>query len=150
MEHWKGAFGKLSAKELFSAVDADNDGEITLEEFLRFWESVKNAGRSEEAIMEELDNLKRGEAWVAFKDVQPVPSDLQQASARRLRSGGSESPGREGEKEVDKEGSNDNVQEESHVKFSSHEVIFEEIDLPYSQGEVQASPSGGQVATRGH
>ena len=58
MKHWKGAFGKISAKEFFSAVDEDHDGEITLKEFITFWENVRKAGNTEEEITEELENLK--------------------------------------------------------------------------------------------
>ena len=39
--HWKGKFGKLSAKELFNQVDVNNDGEVSLNEWINFWEVVK-------------------------------------------------------------------------------------------------------------
>ena len=54
VNHWKGAFGKISAKEFFNTVDVNNDGEISLEEFLTFWRVVKASGHSEEEIHEEL------------------------------------------------------------------------------------------------
>ena len=71
-KHWKGAFGKISAMEFFSAVDENDDGEVTLDEFIHFWETVKKNGNSEENIMEELENLKNGENWVGFENMQPV------------------------------------------------------------------------------
>ena len=55
VNHWKGAFGKISAKQFFNTVDVNHDGEISLEEFKQFWRVVKQAGHSEEEIMEELD-----------------------------------------------------------------------------------------------
>ena len=30
LKHWKTSFGKLSAKEFFKTVDANNDGEVSL------------------------------------------------------------------------------------------------------------------------
>ena len=54
VNHWKGAFGKISANEFFNTVDVNNDGEISLEEFLTFWRVVKASGHSEEEIHEEL------------------------------------------------------------------------------------------------
>ena len=57
LKHWKSAFGRISAKEFFGVVDANNDGEVSLEEFIEFWKVVKGAGHSEEEIMEELTNI---------------------------------------------------------------------------------------------
>ena len=70
LKHWSGAFGKLSAKEFFSAVDVDNDGEITQTEFTQFWKDVHLSGHGEDEIMIELENLKNGEAWVGFDNVR--------------------------------------------------------------------------------
>ena len=72
VKHWKSAFGKISAREFFDQVDIDQDGEITLEEFQRFWQAVKAAGHSEEEILEELDSITRGESWVGFNDLPKV------------------------------------------------------------------------------
>ena len=74
LKHWTGAFGKLSAKEFFSAVDENNDGEISLAEFIQFWKEVHQAGHKEEEIMLELENLKNGEAWVGFDNVRQNPA----------------------------------------------------------------------------
>ena len=67
--HWKNAFGRISAREFFNTVDADNDGQVTLEEFIEFWKVVKSSGHSEEEILEELENIKNGESWVGFNDL---------------------------------------------------------------------------------
>ena len=75
VNHWKGAFGKISAKEFFDTVDVNNDGEISLEEFKTFWKVVKGAGHSEEEIMEELVNIENGESWCGFDN---LPRQYQQ------------------------------------------------------------------------
>ena len=69
VNHWNSKFGKLSAKELFDQVDFDGDGNITEDEFVRFWRIVKGAGHDETEIMEELDNIKNGETWAGFSDL---------------------------------------------------------------------------------
>ena len=47
LKHWKSNFGKLSAKEFFDQVDFNGDGEISEDEFLRFWKIVKGHGHTE-------------------------------------------------------------------------------------------------------
>lgn len=47
-------FGKISANEFFNTVDFNNDGEISLNEFVEFWEIVKGSGHIEEEIREEV------------------------------------------------------------------------------------------------
>ena len=69
LNHWKSAFGKISARELFNTVDVNHDGEISLEEFVDFWKVVKTAGHTEEEINEELENIKNGESWCGFNDL---------------------------------------------------------------------------------
>ena len=59
-------------------MDIDNDGEITLEEFQRFWAAVKAAGHTEQEIMTELNNIETGESWVGFNDLPKVKA-LRQA-----------------------------------------------------------------------
>ena len=49
--HFKGAFAKISAKELFNTVDVNHDGSIQLDEWITFWRVVKGCGHSEEEIM---------------------------------------------------------------------------------------------------
>ena len=41
LNHWKSAFGKISAKEFFNTVDVNGDGVISIDEFRGFWEVVK-------------------------------------------------------------------------------------------------------------
>ena len=66
LKHWKSSFGKLSAKEFFNQVDFDGDGQISLDEFKKFWRIAKGHGVTEEEIMEELTNIQNGETWVGF------------------------------------------------------------------------------------
>ena len=69
INHWNTKFGKLSAKELFDQVDFDGDGNISEEEFMRFWRIVKAAGHGEEEILEELTAIQNGETWAGFSDL---------------------------------------------------------------------------------
>ena len=66
IKHFKGAFARISAKELFNTVDVNHDGTITTEEWMNFWQVVKDAGHSEEEILGELDGILKGESWVGF------------------------------------------------------------------------------------
>jgi len=44
----------VNTEELFRAVDLDNNGDISEEEWMEFWQEVKRAGHSEEEIEEEV------------------------------------------------------------------------------------------------
>ncbi len=66
----KSNFAKLNTRELFKAVDKDNNEQIDVEEWMQFWVLVKQAGHTEKEISEELSNLKEGRAWVCFNDVK--------------------------------------------------------------------------------
>ncbi|CAD8213713.1 unnamed protein product [Paramecium octaurelia] len=68
-QFWKSNFAKLNTEALFEAVDFDKSGDITEEEWMAFWEIVKENGYSEEEINMELDELMDGKAWVQFKRV---------------------------------------------------------------------------------
>eukprot|EP00831_Metopus_contortus_P011488 TRINITY_DN14576_c0_g1_i3.p1 TRINITY_DN14576_c0_g1~~TRINITY_DN14576_c0_g1_i3.p1 ORF type:complete len:117 (-),score=33.79 TRINITY_DN14576_c0_g1_i3:226-576(-) len=57
-------FPKLNAEAMFASVDKNGDGQIQLDEWVAFWNSVKSSGHSEEEIEEELDSLKEGGTWV--------------------------------------------------------------------------------------
>jgi len=69
VKHWQTKFGKLSAMEFFNQVDINKDGNITLDEFVGFWTVVKQSGHTEEAILEELENIKNGESWAGFSNL---------------------------------------------------------------------------------
>ena len=75
INHWKGAFGKISAKEFFNTVDVNNDGQISKDEFINFWKVVKGAGHTEEEILEELEKIRKGESWCGFDN---LPKQYQQ------------------------------------------------------------------------
>lgn len=69
LSHWKGGFGKISAKEMFATVDDNGDGKILLDEWRHFWEVVKRSGYSDETITEELENIKNAESWCGFDNL---------------------------------------------------------------------------------
>ena len=64
-------FAKVNTREMFNAVDTDNNGKIDLREWIIFWNDVKRAGHSNEEIEEELVNIRDGKSWVGFNDVNP-------------------------------------------------------------------------------
>mmetsp|Transcript_54447 Transcript_54447/g.151691 ORF Transcript_54447/g.151691 Transcript_54447/m.151691 type:complete len:293 (-) Transcript_54447:166-1044(-) len=72
MQFFKGAFGKISAHAMFNEVDVDNSGAITAAEFVTFWLTVRKHGYKEKDIMDELDELLEGGAWVDWKDGRDV------------------------------------------------------------------------------
>jgi len=61
-------FKKVSAEAMFNEVDTDKSGAITADEFMDFWIQVRASGYSEELILEEIDQLMEGGAWVDWKD----------------------------------------------------------------------------------
>jgi Ca2+-binding EF-hand superfamily protein len=63
---WNQNFAKVNTSALFETVDINNDGEISEEEWIAFWEAVKGSGRTEEEINEELDNLLSKGSWTNF------------------------------------------------------------------------------------
>jgi len=65
---FSGAFSQLSVDAMFNEVDNDGDGTITAEEFVKFWLQVKHSGYKESDILDELEELIEGGAWVDWKD----------------------------------------------------------------------------------
>lgn len=74
---FKGAFGKLSADAMFNEVDVDGSGAITAEEFVAFWIHVRKNGYKEQDIIDELDELVSGGAWVDWKDGKETGAEVQ-------------------------------------------------------------------------
>ena len=50
----KNNFAKLSTDALFKSVDADNNGAISEDEWMFFWEEVKKAGHTDQEILDEV------------------------------------------------------------------------------------------------
>eukprot|EP00929_Paragymnodinium_shiwhaense_P041268 TRINITY_DN21452_c0_g1_i1.p1 TRINITY_DN21452_c0_g1~~TRINITY_DN21452_c0_g1_i1.p1 ORF type:complete len:264 (+),score=68.50 TRINITY_DN21452_c0_g1_i1:110-901(+) len=67
-EFFKGTFGKMSADAMFNEVDVDGSGAITAEEFMQFWIHVRRNGYKEQDVLDEVDQLLEGGAWVDWKD----------------------------------------------------------------------------------
>mmetsp|Transcript_41932 Transcript_41932/g.78408 ORF Transcript_41932/g.78408 Transcript_41932/m.78408 type:complete len:157 (-) Transcript_41932:33-503(-) len=65
-------FGKLSVDAMFSEVDTNADGEINQQEWVSFWEQVKGNGYTDALIVEEVENMMKGEAWVDWLDNRDV------------------------------------------------------------------------------
>merc|ERR1719174_2575801 len=70
-EHFK-KFGQVSATAMFNEVDDDGNNEITLEEFVDFWQQVKRSGYDEMDLDFELGELIKGNVWVDYKDDREV------------------------------------------------------------------------------
>jgi Ca2+-binding EF-hand superfamily protein len=68
------AFGKISCDAMFKEVDVDGSGVVTTEEFLRFWLQVRSSGYSDAQILEEVEELLEGGAWVDWKDNRDTTS----------------------------------------------------------------------------
>ena len=58
LAYWKGKFPAINAEAMFASVDKNNDGEIQLDEWIKFWRAVKASGHSEEEISEEVIRLE--------------------------------------------------------------------------------------------
>lgn len=61
---------------MFNDVDMDGNGKIELKEWVKFWTQVKNAGHSDEEIIEELKNIREGNSWVGFDNVNHKKSNM--------------------------------------------------------------------------
>lgn len=66
IKYWKNNFAKLNTNELFRSVDADGNGAITQDEWVKFWVAVKKAGYSDAEVLEEVEGIHTGQAWVCF------------------------------------------------------------------------------------
>jgi Ca2+-binding EF-hand superfamily protein len=80
VEFFRGAFRTVSADEMFHRVDADEDGVITAAEFMAFWTEVRGS-YSEKEIIDEIDALLAGAAWVDWKKVSS--KDTRHATRRK-------------------------------------------------------------------
>mmetsp|Transcript_105004 Transcript_105004/g.208754 ORF Transcript_105004/g.208754 Transcript_105004/m.208754 type:complete len:287 (-) Transcript_105004:99-959(-) len=79
-------FQAVSADAMFDEVDEDNNGFITLQEFKRFWEEVLRSGYTEEDMLQELNNLQSGEAWVKYRDSDEVDDGTSEVSSVHVNS----------------------------------------------------------------
>ena len=66
-KHFK-SFAKVNAEAMFNEVDDDKNLQITYDEFLDFWANVLASGYAQDEVMEEVDNLMKGEAWRDWDD----------------------------------------------------------------------------------
>lgn len=81
---FKGTFGKLSADAMFNEVDVDGSGAIDADEFIRFWVHVRKNGYKEKDILEEVEEMIDGGAWVDWKDGRDTGSNKQSFPTRPM------------------------------------------------------------------
>jgi len=69
--HFK-RFAEVSAQAMFNEVDDDSNNEISVEEFVDFWQQVRRSGYGEEDLDYEIAELLEGNVWVEYKDSRDV------------------------------------------------------------------------------
>jgi Ca2+-binding EF-hand superfamily protein len=67
-KHFQGAFSKVSVDAMFNEVDCNHHGQITTKEWMKFWVQVKSNGYKQQDILDEIESLLEGNAWVDWKD----------------------------------------------------------------------------------
>lgn len=67
-KHFSGAFSKMSVEAMFNEIDMNHHGQITPKEWMKFWTQVKTSGYKEKDIIEEIEQMMEGNAWVDWKD----------------------------------------------------------------------------------
>ena len=65
---WKKNFARLNASAMFKEVDQDGNGEVDVDEWILFWKNVIAHGYDEDELIEEIDMMMEGDAWVDFDD----------------------------------------------------------------------------------
>ena len=69
IKFWGKNFAKVNAQSMFNEVDEDGNGSIAYDEWIEFWRNVMGTGTYEtEDVMEELESMMEGGAWVDFDD----------------------------------------------------------------------------------
>lgn len=76
-------FKNVNVEALFNEVDVDNSGAITAEEFIDFWQQVRASGYTEVQIMEEMEQILEGGAWVDWKDNRDTGAKAKLSFPRR-------------------------------------------------------------------
>lgn len=73
---WKHNYSVINARALFDSVDANHDGIITFDEWVKFWTMVKNHGHSDEEIQEELRNIENRCSWIMFEGMPRLTPNI--------------------------------------------------------------------------
>ena len=69
VKFWGKNWAKVNAQAMFNEVDDDNNGSVTFDEWLDFWKNVlAQPEYEEEEVLEEIDEIMTGGAWVDFND----------------------------------------------------------------------------------
>jgi Ca2+-binding EF-hand superfamily protein len=75
LDWWHYNFSKINTHAMFNAVDQDRDGQISLDEWLAFWQTVRSHSHLDEEIVEELNKIRSGCSWVVFDEVSTPTRD---------------------------------------------------------------------------
>jgi len=67
-----GKFSKVSTSKMFSEIDTDDNEQISVEEFLKFWEAVRKTGYRDAELREEIDVILEGGAWRDWQQDQGI------------------------------------------------------------------------------
>lgn len=68
MMFFQGSFSSVSTNAMFNEIDIHNHGCITAQEFMQFWLQVRAHGYRENVILDEVEELLSGGAWVDWRD----------------------------------------------------------------------------------
>ena len=63
---WWGSFAKVNTRAMFESVDFDSSGEISLEEWLKFWTDLISKGRTVADVTEELNLIREKTSWAGL------------------------------------------------------------------------------------
>eukprot|EP00928_Gymnodinium_smaydae_P091059 TRINITY_DN74763_c0_g1_i1.p1 TRINITY_DN74763_c0_g1~~TRINITY_DN74763_c0_g1_i1.p1 ORF type:complete len:437 (-),score=118.30 TRINITY_DN74763_c0_g1_i1:77-1387(-) len=61
-------FGGVSAKSMLNEMDVERHGRVSPQQFMEFWLQVRKSGYRNSTIIEEIELILEGNAWVDWKD----------------------------------------------------------------------------------
>uniref|UniRef100_A0A7S4VIN8 EF-hand domain-containing protein n=1 Tax=Alexandrium monilatum TaxID=311494 RepID=A0A7S4VIN8_9DINO len=85
VKFWSKKFAKVNAESFFNDVDDNKDDKITLEEFIDYWQQVAAQGYDEAEIVEEIENMAKGQAWKKW--VKGAPRESYRRPSQEIPAG---------------------------------------------------------------